>query len=341
MNRKPKKTNRLQRDGKITADRNLFDLPTLKATDPKHQLGVPPFIARCLAISLGPTAAFAEERHDYVFVSEAAFAAFQCSVFAAHARYDTEEKRLFSYGLEQARLFIQAARGGRVSREEFNRTNFVWPLALRIWNFQPQDTSTDFVAGTVYEMIWDTTTENLGNQSRGTTYQDPARARAKLDVDWALRAAVGPMGARCPLVAGADAIRLVRDDLNRMAAISQHKLGPPRLRDARMLGRLTRDGWLPFADRAALSTPPSCRGFPRATGQNGASVTPRQRRNVHRSGQPALGRVPCRPTPTRVPCSWHHPARLTGQVRDLRMSKRRTPIEIVEFGLEGSGRSPS
>jgi hypothetical protein len=65
-------------------------------------------------------------------------------------------------------------------------------------------------------------------------------------------------------------------------------------------------------DRAVLSTPPSVRGSPRITRQNGASVTPRQWRYVPPSGQPVLGRVPCRPTPTYVPCSWHHP------VRDLR-----------------------
>jgi hypothetical protein len=130
-----------------------------------------------LTISLAATAAFAEEQRDYVFVSNSAFAALQCSVFAAHARYNSEERRLFSYGLEQARLFIQAARAGRVSREDFNRANFVWPLALRVWNFQPQETSTDFVAGTVYEMIWGSTTEQLGNQSRSAaTYQEPARA---------------------------------------------------------------------------------------------------------------------------------------------------------------------
>jgi hypothetical protein len=142
-----------------------------------RKLGVPRFIAHCLTLSLNATAAFAEERHDYVFVSEAAFAAFQCSVFAAHARYNSEEKRLFFYGLEQARLFIQAARTGRVSQEDFAHANFVWPLALRVWSFQPQDTSTDFVAGTVYEMIWGSTTEQLGNQSHGAaTYEEPARA---------------------------------------------------------------------------------------------------------------------------------------------------------------------
>jgi hypothetical protein len=135
------------------------------------------FIACCLTISFTAMAAFAEERHDYVFDSEVAFAAFQCSVFAAHAKYDLEEKRLFAHGLEQARLFIQAARAGRVSAEDFARTNFVWPLALRAWNFQPQDTSTDFVAGQVYEMIWTNLTEELGRQSPDQkSYQEPARA---------------------------------------------------------------------------------------------------------------------------------------------------------------------
>ena len=93
------------------------------------------FIAHCLAISFAATAAFAEERRDYVSVSQAAFATLECSVLAAHARYNSEEKRLFSYGMEQTRLFIQAVRAGRVSKEDFNRINFVWPLVLRVWNF--------------------------------------------------------------------------------------------------------------------------------------------------------------------------------------------------------------
>ena len=149
----------------------------------RGRLGALQPIAYCLTIAFAATAAFAEARRDYVFVSEGAFAAFQCSVFAAHARYKPEENRLFSFGLEQARLFIEAARAGRVSREEFARANFVWPLVLRVWNFQPQDTSTDFVAGQVYEAIWETTTEELGKRSRDTasyrdtrSYEDAARA---------------------------------------------------------------------------------------------------------------------------------------------------------------------
>jgi hypothetical protein len=127
-------------------------------------------------MSFCATVTRAEERHGYVLLSDDAHAAFECSVFAAHARYNLEEKRLFSYGLKQARLFIEAARAGQVSLEDFNRANFVWPLVLRVWNFQPQDTSTDFVAGQVYEMIWGTTTEDLGKRHHDkATYQEPAR----------------------------------------------------------------------------------------------------------------------------------------------------------------------
>jgi hypothetical protein len=132
-------------------------------------------IALCL-ISLCPTVAHSEDQDDYVHISEEAYAALQCSVFAAHARYDLEENRFFSYGLERARIVIQAARAGRVSLEDFARMRFAWPLALRAWNFQRQDTSTDFVAGQVYEMIWADTTGDLGDRSRDkATYQEPAQ----------------------------------------------------------------------------------------------------------------------------------------------------------------------
>jgi hypothetical protein len=130
----------------------------------------------CCLMSSWATFAYSEDRSDYVFISDEAYAAFQCSVFAAQARYDAEETRLFARGLEKARLFIKAAREGRVSKDDFARTNDVWPLALRAWNyFQPQDTSTDFVAGQVYDMIWETNTSDLGQQQPKGNYQQPAR----------------------------------------------------------------------------------------------------------------------------------------------------------------------
>jgi hypothetical protein len=97
-------------------------------------------------------------------------------VLAAHARNNPEEKRLFSYGLKQAQPFIEAARAGRVSSHDCGRIKWEWLIALRHWNFQLLDTSTDFVAGQVYEMIWDADTEDLRKRSEDKAeYRNPAR----------------------------------------------------------------------------------------------------------------------------------------------------------------------
>jgi hypothetical protein len=132
-------------------------------------------LASCLTIWLASSAANAAALPDYVALSDAAFAVLECSVFAAHAR-NGEEKRLFAFGLEKTRTVIEAARAGRVSKEDYARMNFVWPIALRAWNFEPQDTSTEFVAGQIYDMIWSATTSDLGQRTKDRTYQAPAVA---------------------------------------------------------------------------------------------------------------------------------------------------------------------
>src|SRR5215472_17172919 len=100
------------------------------------------------------TCAGAEEQRNYVLISDDAYAAFECAVFAAQARHDSEEKRLFSYGLKRAQTFIEAARTGRIPipSDDWGRIKIGWLSALRHGR-QPLDTSTDFVAGQVYQMI--------------------------------------------------------------------------------------------------------------------------------------------------------------------------------------------
>ena len=79
-------------------------------------------------------------------------------MFAAHARYNSEEKRLFSYGLERALLFIQAARAGlqaantqlQAEQERFTAgtsTNF---LVLTRQNDLAQAQLTEISAATQY-----------------------------------------------------------------------------------------------------------------------------------------------------------------------------------------------
>jgi len=130
-----------------------------------------------LLLVAGAPCAGAEEQRNYVLISDDAYAAFERAVFAAQARHDSEEKRLFSYGLKQAQPFIEAARAGRVSSDDWERIKYEWTFVLRHWrNFQPLDTSTDFVVGQVYQMIWDENTASLRNRSQDKVeYRDPAR----------------------------------------------------------------------------------------------------------------------------------------------------------------------
>jgi hypothetical protein len=113
------------------------------------------------------TIAYAEERPDYVLLSNDSYAAFQCAVLAAQAQHDpAEEKRLFSYALKKAKLFIEAERAGRISPDDFGSIKLAWVMVLQNWDYlgkarPPLDTSTDFVAGQVYQKIWDETAENL------------------------------------------------------------------------------------------------------------------------------------------------------------------------------------
>src|SRR5258706_38921 len=58
------------------------------------------------------------------------------------------------------------------------------------------------------------------------------------------------------------------------------------------------------ADRAAIATQQSGRGFSRVKRQNRAFVALRLCPYASPSDQPAIGRVPCRPTPSRLPGSW-------------------------------------
>ncbi|GJJ03440.1 hypothetical protein RugamoR64_39780 [Duganella rhizosphaerae] len=109
---------------------------------------------------------------DYVQIGQASVSGYRCATLAAHARYVDEEKRLMVFALSNARVFIQAARGKKVSMEEFNRSEFVLPVVLRAWNFADLDVPVDFAAGQVYESIWEQTTAELGEKSSAmTTYQ--------------------------------------------------------------------------------------------------------------------------------------------------------------------------
>ena len=106
---------------------------------------------------------------DYVQIGQAAVSGFRCATLAAHARYGNEEARLLAYGLAKARIFIKAAREKKVSMKDFSRSEFVLPLVMRSWSFNPLDVPIDFSAGQIYEAIWEQTTAELGEKTRKIT----------------------------------------------------------------------------------------------------------------------------------------------------------------------------
>ena len=102
---------------------------------------------------------------DYVKIGQASVSGFRCATLAAHARYSEDETRLVTYGLSNARIFVKAAREGKVSMQDFNRSEFVLPLVMRAWSFGPIEVPIDFSAGQIYEAVWEQTTGDLGDKT--------------------------------------------------------------------------------------------------------------------------------------------------------------------------------
>ena len=106
------------------------------------------------------------QEQDYVKIGQTSVSGFRCATLAAHARYREEEARLVTYGLANARIFVKAAHEGKVSMQDFNRSEFVLPLVMRAWSFHPIDVPIDFSAGQIYESVWEQTTAELGDKTR-------------------------------------------------------------------------------------------------------------------------------------------------------------------------------
>ena len=128
----------------------------------------------CTGVALG-------QQQDYVKIGQASVSGFRCATLAAHARYREKETRLVTYGLSNARIFVKAAREGKVSMRDFSRSEFVLPLVMRAWSFNPVEVPIDFSAGQIYEAVWEQTTAELGDKTLKTeapqeNYQQWGRA---------------------------------------------------------------------------------------------------------------------------------------------------------------------
>ena len=105
------------------------------------------------------------QEKNYVNIGQASVSGFRCATLAAHARYGEKEARLVNYGLLNARIFVKAVREGKVSMQDFSRSEFVLPLVMRAWSFNPIELPVDFSAGQIYEAVWEQTTAELGGKA--------------------------------------------------------------------------------------------------------------------------------------------------------------------------------
>lgn len=106
------------------------------------------------------------QEQNYVKIGQASVSGFRCATLAAHAQYREKETRLVTYGLSNARIFVKAAREEKVSMQDFNRSEFVLPLVMKAWSFNPVEVPIDFSAGQIYEAVWEQTTAELGDKTR-------------------------------------------------------------------------------------------------------------------------------------------------------------------------------
>lgn len=76
---------------------------------------------------------------------QAVFSAFECSVLAAKIGRAEDQKRLFEFGYEEGKKFIDSVRSGEISEEELSSKV---PVGV-LWHMQGP--TTDFILGRIYE----------------------------------------------------------------------------------------------------------------------------------------------------------------------------------------------
>ncbi|MBV6862923.1 hypothetical protein [Xanthomonas euvesicatoria] len=71
-----------------------------------------------LAAAVFVPVAAAQSSGEYVRMSRASWSAFECSAYADVLEKSSEHERLFRYGYEQGKAFIEAARAGHVKEAD-------------------------------------------------------------------------------------------------------------------------------------------------------------------------------------------------------------------------------
>lgn len=89
--------------------------------------------------------AAAQSSDDYARMSRASWSAFECSAYADILGKRSEHERLFNYGYEQGKVFIEALRAGRVERADLHSIS---PSGFLMLADGP---TSDFALGRIFE----------------------------------------------------------------------------------------------------------------------------------------------------------------------------------------------
>lgn len=109
-------------------------------------------LARAMLIALFAVCtcpATAGEGRDLARKGRAVWSAFVCAALASHLNQEDEHKRLFEYGYDQGKEFIEAVRSGKITREDISKEV---PVVVALSLNGP---STDFILGRIYELAVD------------------------------------------------------------------------------------------------------------------------------------------------------------------------------------------
>lgn len=98
-----------------------------------------------MVVLLATSAAFAGESEDFAKMGRAAWAAFECSSLASVLEKPKDQERLFRFGYEQGKEFLNAVQAGRITAQDLRS---IAPSGLLM---VAQGPTADFILGRVFE----------------------------------------------------------------------------------------------------------------------------------------------------------------------------------------------
>lgn len=90
------------------------------------------------------TNALADAPSEHALMGRSIYSAFTCSVLASLMEEEKEHERLFTYGYEQGRVFVDRVRSGKITNEELRKSV---PMGVSMYLRGP---SSDFILGRIY-----------------------------------------------------------------------------------------------------------------------------------------------------------------------------------------------